>query len=73
VEGEILEKIKITTEYIKLEQMMKFANLAQSGSDAKNIIRSGEVKVNGIPELQRGKKLRPGDIVSYEGKEYIIE
>lgn len=68
-----MEKIKITTEYIKLEQMMKFASLAQSGSDAKNIIRAGAVRVNGKPEMQRGKKLRQGDIVSFEGREYIIE
>lgn len=68
-----MEKIKITTEFIKLEQMMKFAGLAESGAEAKSIITGGNVMVNGNTELQRGKKLRHGDIVSYEGKEYIIE
>lgn len=68
-----MEKIKITTEFIKLEQMMKFAGLTESGSEAKHIIAEGHVKVNGNTELQRGKKLRPGDIVSYDGKDYMIE
>ncbi len=68
-----MEKIKIETEYIKLEQMMKFAGLAGSGSDAKMIIGEGKVSVNGNIELQRGKKLRPGDTVEYKGKRYLIE
>jgi ribosome-associated protein len=68
-----LEKVKINTEYIKLEQMMKLAGIVGSGSDAKHIILNGEVSVNGGVELQRGKKLRPGDAVEYEGKKYIVE
>lgn len=68
-----MEKVKIETEYIKLEQMMKFAGIVDSGSDAKVIIAEGEVKVNEAAELQRGKKLRPGDTVEFEGKKYIIE
>ncbi len=67
-----MDKVIITTEYIKLEQMMKFAGLAESGADAKNIILGGNVKVNGQQEMKRGKKLRQGDIVDYEGKKYII-
>lgn len=68
-----MEKIKISTEYIKLEQMMKFAGMVGSGSDAKMIISEGTVRVNGNVELQRGKKLRPGDTVEYEGKKYVVE
>jgi ribosome-associated protein len=48
-----LEKVKINTEYIKLEQMMKLAGIVGSGSDAKHIILNGEVSVNGGVELQR--------------------
>lgn len=68
-----MEKIKISTEYIKLEQMMKFAGMVSSGSDAKMIISEGTVRVNGNVELQRGKKLRSGDTVEYEGKKYVVE
>ncbi len=67
-----MEKIKITTEYIKLEQMMKLSGIVASGSDAKMLIADGAVKVNGGVELQRGKKLRPGDQVLFEGKLYLI-
>ncbi len=52
---------------------MKLAGIVGSGSDAKHIILNGEVSVNGGVELQRGKKLRPGDAVEYEGKKYIVE
>lgn len=63
-----MEKVVINTEYIKLEQFLKWAGLVGSGSDAKVLILEGLVKVNGGVELQRGKKLRRGDIVEYEGK-----
>lgn len=69
----ILDKINISTEYIKLEQMMKLAGVVGSGSDAKHFISEGTVKVNGNVELQRGKKLRYGDIIEFEGKKYIID
>lgn len=68
-----MQSVKITTEYIKLEQMMKLAGIAGSGSDAKMAIAAGALKVNGSVELQRGKKLRTGDKVEFEGKQYIIE
>ncbi len=68
-----MEKVKISTEYIKLDQMMKLAGITGTGSEAKHIISHGAVLVNGSVELQRGKKLRPGDIIEFEGKKYIIE
>lgn len=68
-----MEKIKISTEYIKLEQMMKLAGIVGSGSDAKMLIGEGTVQVNGKIELQRGKKLRPGDRIEFEGIVYVIE
>ena len=69
----MLEKVKINTEYIKLEQLMKLAGIVGSGSDAKYIISVGKDSVNGQVELQRGKKLRPGDNVEFEGKKYTVE
>ena len=55
--------IQITTEYIKLDQLLKFAGIVGNGSDAKILIYEEEVMVNGEVATQRGKKIRPGDIV----------
>lgn len=67
-----MENIYISTEYIKLDQLLKFVNAVEGGGMAKNVILDGLVKVNGEVELQRGKKLREGDIVEFNGEEYII-
>ena len=68
-----MEKIKISTEFIKLEQLLKLANIVSSGGMAKELILNGEVKVNEEIETRRGKKLRPGDIVEYNGEKYLID
>lgn len=60
-----METITINTEYIRLQDLMKLANMVSSGGEAKQLIQDGQVSVNGEPCLQRGKKLRPGDVVSY--------
>ena len=57
------EKIKIATEFIKLESLLKFAGVMETGGEAKVVIQEGEVKVNGEVCTMRGKKLRPGDRV----------
>lgn len=62
-----METIRIKDDFIKLGQALKLANLAESGIDAKIIIKDGLVKVNGEVELQRGKKLYIGDIFEYNG------
>ena len=54
-------QIKIHTEFIKLQDLLKFAGAVETGGDAKLIIQEGRVAVNGEPCLMRGKKLRPGD------------
>ena len=54
-------EIKIHTEFIKLQDLLKFAGAVETGGDAKLIIQEGRVAVNGEPCLMRGKKLRPGD------------
>ncbi len=66
-----MNKISISTEFIKLDALLKFANLVSSGGEAKILIADGQVKVNGEVCLMRGKKIRPGDTVSL-GKESII-
>ena len=55
--------IPITTEFIKLQDLLKFANVAETGGEAKLLIQDGQVSVNGEVCLQRGKKIRPGDTV----------
>ena len=59
----IMTNIEITTEFIKLQDLLKFANVVGSGGEAKIIIQEGEVMVNGEVCTQRGKKIRPGDTV----------
>lgn len=68
-----MEAIKLKTEYIKLGQALKATGLVESGVEAKDVIVNGEVKVNGNTEIQRGKKLYGGDIVSFNGVEIKIE
>ncbi|MCI8728113.1 MAG: RNA-binding S4 domain-containing protein [Hungatella sp.] len=68
-----MEIIKLRDEYIKLGQALKAAGLADSGVDAKHAIADGLVKVNGQAEYQRGKKLRDGDVVEYQGETIRIE
>ncbi len=65
--------VKIKDDYIKLCQAMKLAGLIDTGADAKHLIQDGHVKVNGQVEIQRGKKLRPGDTIEFEGKTVTIE
>lgn len=66
------QKIPITTEYIKLESFLKLANAVGSGGMAKNFILNEEVTVNGEICTMRGKKLRPGDRVGFDGARYLI-
>jgi ribosome-associated protein len=68
-----MNQIKIKDEYIKLGQAMKLAGLVSSGVEAKLVIADGQVLVNGQVELQRGKKLRDGDIFSFDGQEVQIQ
>ena len=63
-----MTEIKIDTEFIKLDALLKFANLVSSGGEAKIRIVEGEVLVNDAPCTMRGKKLRPGDTISLDGE-----
>ena len=59
-------EIKIHTEFIKLQDLLKFAGAVETGGDAKLIIQEGRVTVNGEVCTMRGKKLRPGDVVTLD-------
>lgn len=67
-----MKQIKITTEFIKLDQLMKFADMVDSGGEAKMLIAQGLVLVNGEICTQRGKKICPGDEVEFDGQNYQI-
>ena len=67
-----MKKIVITTEFIKLQDLLKFANLVESGGEAKERIQGGEVQVNGEVCTMRGKKIRPGDVVAFSGQELTV-
>lgn len=67
-----MNKVTISTEYIKLESAMKLANAAETGGMAKAVIQDGLVSVNGEVCLMRGKKLYPGDRFTFENVTYEI-
>lgn len=67
-----MNEIKINTDIIKLDAFLKWANIASQGSEAKFYIQNGDVKVNGSVEIQRGKKLKKGDIIEFNGESYKI-
>ncbi len=64
--------VVISTEFIKLQDALKFANAVPSGGMAKTEIQEGNVLVNGEVCTMRGKKLYPGDKFSFDGQEYLI-
>ena len=65
-------QVKINTEYIKLEALLKYEGLAETGGDAKERIQAGEVTVNGETCTMRGKKLRPGERAALDGVELEV-
>ena len=65
-----MQKILIHTEFIKLDALLKYAGLCETGGEAKECVQSGEVQVNGEVCTMRGKKIRPGDVVTFRGQEY---
>ena len=67
-----MTEIKITTEYIKLQDLLKLASLTATGGEAKVVIQEGEVAVNGSVCMMRGKKIRPGDVVEFNGKKLTV-
>ena len=64
--------VVIYTEYIKLQDAMKYANIVYSGGEAKALIQEGQVSVNGEVCTMRGKKLYNGDKFSFMGQTYLI-
>ncbi len=68
-----MKKVKINTEYITLQQLLKMENIISSGGEAKYYLAENKVLVNNELENRRGKKLYPNDIIIIEKKEFVIE
>jgi len=66
-------KTKINTEFIKLDSLLKFSGVVETGGYAKELVQSGQVKVNGEVCTMRGKKIRSGDEVIFEKYKIVIE
>ena len=68
-----IEEVVINTEFIKLDQFLKWANFTGSGVEAKIFIQNGEVKVNDAVETRRGKKIYDGDVVEFAGEKVVVK
>ena len=68
-----IEKVKISTEFIKLDQFLKWIAVVDSGSEAKEVILDGKVKVNDEVETRRGRKIYPEYKVEVFDKIYVVE
>ena len=67
-----MKTITITTEFIKLQDLLKLAGAVETGGEAKERVQNGEVTVNGEVCTMRGKKIRPGDDVCFGGRHYTV-
>ena len=68
-----METIYLRDDFIKLGQALKLAGLVDSGVEAKDVIQSGLVKVNGEVDTRRGKKLYEGDFFEFEGQKVTVQ
>ena len=67
------ERVRIETEFIRLQDLLKFAGAVETGGEAKLLIQEGRVSVNGQVCTMRGKKLRPGDRAELAGLTLVVE
>jgi S4 domain protein YaaA len=66
-------EVKITTDYIELQQLLKLTDWISTGGEAKIAVKRFSIKLNGEPENRRGKKIYPGDVVEIEGRKYEVK
>lgn len=67
-----MQEVPIRTETIRLGQLLKLANVVESGSEAKARVQGGEVRVNGEVETRRGRQLHPGDRVEFAATRLVV-
>jgi ribosome-associated protein len=68
-----MREVTIRDEVIRLGQLLKLAGIADSGTDAKELLADGAVRVNGEPETRRGRQLRAGDVVDAAGEQVTVK
>lgn len=73
VAQKVLKEVYITTEFIRLDAVLKLASVVSTGGQAKMLIEDEQIKVNGEICTQRGKKLRDGDTFSFENRNFIVK
>lgn len=73
VAPKVLKEVFITTEFIRLDAALKLASVVGTGGQAKMLIEDEQIKVNGKVCTQRGKKLRDGDVFSFEGQHFVVK
>lgn len=66
------ESIKISGDFIKLDSLLKFAGFTDTGGIAKEVVQAGKIKVNGEVCTQRGRKIRPGDVVGIDELDVLV-
>ena len=67
-----MKEVKINSEFIKLDQFLKWAEISSTGGESKALIIDGKVRVNSAVEFARGKKLHDGDLIEVLGEQYKI-
>ncbi|MCI6306831.1 MAG: RNA-binding S4 domain-containing protein [Subdoligranulum sp.] len=67
-----MDTIQINTEFIKLDSLLKFAGMVETGGEAKELIQAGQVKLNGEVCTMRGKKCVPGDEIELDGRTVAV-
>lgn len=67
-----MDTIQINTEFIKLDSLLKFAGMVETGGEAKELIQAGQVKLNGEVCTMRGKKCVPGDEIELDGRAVAV-
>lgn len=67
-----MDTIQINTEFIKLDSLLKFAGMVETGGEAKELIQAGQVKLNGEVCTMRGKKCVPGDEIELDGRTMAV-
>ena len=68
----MMRELKLKGDYITLGQLLKAEELVEDGAEAKERIKAGEAVVNGEADVRRGRKLYPGDVVSFDGEEIKV-
>ena len=66
-------QVKIATEFIKLDALLKFSGVMETGGEAKEAIQGGKVRVNGEVCTMRGKKIRCGDVVEVDFEDAVVQ